>query len=141
MPPKPPNSFTLFCDGASRGNPGPGAYGFVLLEGENIISQEGQVLGIVTNNVAEYKGLIAGLERCLSLKVSEITVKSDSELLVRQMNGAYQVKAAPLVELFNQAQALVQKFKKAEILHVRREENTLADALCNQALDRNQPIS
>jgi ribonuclease HI len=128
-------SLTLFCDGASRGNPGPGSYGFVVFSDGEIVDQQGARLGTVTNNVAEYQGLVSGLKRCLELGAAEITVKSDSELLVRQLNGQYKVKAPQLKILFDEAKGLLHRFKKTSISHVRREENSLADALANEALD------
>jgi ribonuclease HI len=136
LPPSNLNSLTLFCDGASRGNPGPGAYGFVVFSGSEIVARSGACLGTVTNNVAEYQGLVNGLKRCLELGAREITVKSDSELLVRQLNGQYKVKAPQLKVLFDEARTLLQQFKKTSVSHVRREENSLADALANEALDR-----
>ena len=125
----------LFCDGASRGNPGPGAYGFVLYHNEDVVFEDGQKLGQVTNNIAEYTGLIRGLEAALKHGASSITVKSDSELMVRQLNGIYKVKTPHILVLFQEARALLQQFKKTQILHVRREENKRADSLCNRALD------
>lgn len=127
--------WVLFCDGASRGNPGPGAYGFVVYDGTEIIAEKGERIGVVTNNIAEYQGLVQGLARCLELGATELTVKSDSELLVRQLNGIYRVKSPQLLPLFEKARTLLRKFKDVEVLHVRRNENSYADALCNQALD------
>ncbi|NBX93085.1 MAG: reverse transcriptase-like protein [Proteobacteria bacterium] len=125
----------LYCDGASRGNPGPGAYGFVLLEGEDLVFQKGSRMGVVTNNVAEYEGLLKGLEKSIELGATSITVRSDSQLLVRQLLGEYRVKAPHIIPLFEKAKKLLTNFKQVEITHIRREENTLADALCNEALD------
>lgn len=130
-----PKSVTLFCDGASRGNPGPGAYGFVLFENETLIYEQGQTLGHVTNNVAEYQGLIAGLKKCLEIGVAELIVKSDSELMVRQLNGSYKVKSPLILPLYGEAKTLLRQFRKVNVSHVRREENKLADAAANRALD------
>jgi len=127
----------LFCDGASRGNPGPGAYGFVLYHGEAVVFEEGQKLGEVTNNIAEYTGLIEGLKAALNHGATEITVKSDSELMVRQLNGIYKVKTPHIKTLFDEARSLLKQFSSTEITHIRREENKRADKLCNQALDGN----
>jgi ribonuclease HI len=127
--------FELYCDGASRGNPGPGAYGFVVFEDNRILAQEGQTLGEVTNNIAEYQGLVRGLEKCVELKGEEVSVRSDSELLVKQLKGEYRVRAPHLLKLYNKAISLLQRFKRVEIQHIRREGNHLADSLCNQALD------
>jgi ribonuclease HI len=130
-----PKKLTLFCDGASRGNPGPGAYGFVLMEGEKVVSEKGGKLGSVTNNFAEYQGLLQGLAEAITLAATHITVKSDSELLVRQLNGQYQVKAPNLIPLFEKAQGLLKKFSSVSIEHIPREMNEHADRLCNAALD------
>ena len=125
----------LFCDGASRGNPGPGAFGYVILKDDDILFQEGKCIGTVTNNIAEYQGLLHGLKKCLELGLDHVTVKSDSQLMVRQLNGEYKVKAPQLIPLFFEAQSLLEKFQRVKVVHVRREENTLADAMCNEALD------
>ena len=127
---------TLYCDGASRGNPGPAAFGYVLLEGEALVSEMGKRLGTATNNTAEYEGLIQGLQAALDKGATQIIVKSDSELMVRQLNGIYKVRTPHIFELFQRASKLIRLFKKIEILHIRREENTRADALCNLALDQ-----
>jgi ribonuclease HI len=126
---------TLFCDGASRGNPGPGSFGFVVLAGEKVLAEGRACLGVVTNNVAEYQALLHGLKKCAELKATEVTVKSDSQLLVRQMLGQYKVKAPQIKVLFEQARTLVRQFQKVHFVHVPREENSHADALANEALD------
>jgi len=128
-------SLVLFCDGASRGNPGPGAFGYALFEGGELVFSYGQKMGTVTNNVAEYEGLLKGLEKSLELGASEISVKSDSQLLVRQLLGQYKVKAPHIIPLVEKAKLLLSRFSKVEIAHIPREENKVADALCNQALD------
>lgn len=126
----------LYCDGASRGNPGPGAYGFVILEDDEVVFSEGARMGVVTNNVAEYEGLLKGLEKSLDLGATQITVRSDSQLLVRQLNGEYKVKAPHIIPLVQKARRLLERFHKVEITHIPREENSAADALCNEALDQ-----
>ena len=128
-------AITLFCDGAARGNPGPGACGYVLYDGEKEIDRQGESLGVVTNNVAEYEAVIRGLKKCIEHGASEVVVKSDSELLIRQLNGQYRVRAPHLVPLFTSAKELIRKFKKSSLVHVRREQNKLADRLCNDVLD------
>ncbi len=128
-------SLTLFCDGASRGNPGPGSYGFVIYENGILISKEGRALGSVTNNVAEYAGLIQGLVKCIALEATQLTVKSDSQVLVRQLNGQYKVKAPHLQELVREAKELLKNFNSVQILHIPREENKEADRVANAALD------
>lgn len=126
----------LYCDGASRGNPGPGSYGYVLRSENKVISEGSGCLGEVTNNVAEYRGLLAGLSKALELGAKEVLVRSDSQLLVRQLNGQYKVKAPGIKPLVGEAKALLDRFDRVSIEHVPREENKEADKLANEALDR-----
>ena len=124
------------ADGAARGNPGPAAYGFVLHAPDGqIVAEEGVALGRATNNVAEYEGLLAGLQRALTLGVRRLRVRLDSELVVRQMNGVYRVKNAGLRPLFERAQEFQRQFEAVTFEHIRREVNRRADELANQALD------
>ncbi len=126
----------LYCDGASRGNPGPAAIGYVLYEPTGAVAAElGGAIGETTNNVAEYQALIAGLEAALRLDVAALTVRLDSMLLVKQITGEYRVKAAHLKPLRREAGALLERFDDAVVEHVRREKNAVADALANEALD------
>jgi ribonuclease HI len=126
----------LHTDGGSRGNPGPAAYGFVLeTEDGTVLAAEGAVIGIATNNVAEYSGLIAGLRRAVELAVPEVEVVSDSELMVKQLRGEYRVKNDALRELFTEATRLARQLSRVEYRHVRRAHNELADRLVNEALD------
>jgi ribonuclease HI len=126
----------LFTDGGSRGNPGPAAFGFVLeAEDGTVFAERGETIGIATNNVAEYSGLIAGLETAIQLGVTEVEVVSDSELLVKQMRGEYRVKNEALRGLSTQATRLGRQLDSVEYRHVRRERNTRADGLVNEALD------
>jgi ribonuclease HI len=126
----------LFTDGGARGNPGPAAYGFVLeSEDGTVLAAEGEAIGTATNNVAEYSGLIAGLEKALELHVPEVEVVSDSELMVKQMRGEYRVKNEALRELYNEATALARRIGNVEYRHVKRAHNELADKLVNDALD------
>jgi len=129
-------SHVLYCDGASRGNPGPASIGFVLLdpEGETVV-EIGEAIGVATNNVAEYRALIAGLETAGSRGVTDLEVRLDSLLLVRQVTGEFRVKAENLKPLHRRAVALMRGFDRATVEHVRRHLNTRADALANQALD------
>jgi ribonuclease HI len=126
----------LSTDGGARGNPGPAAYGYVL-EGEDgtVLDARGERIGVATNNVAEYRALIAGLERALELGVDELEVVSDSELLVKQMQGEYRVKNETLRELNEDANVLERKLGRVRYTAVRREHNELADRLVNEALD------
>ena len=126
----------LFTDGGSRGNPGPAAYGFVLeAEDGTVLDARGEVIGIATNNVAEYSALVAGLERAVEAGVDELEVVSDSELLVKQMRGEYRVKNQALQDLFLDASRVARKIDRVTYTAVRREHNELADSLVNEALD------
>ena len=126
----------LFTDGGARGNPGPAAYGFVLeSEDGTVLAAEGEAIGTATNNVAEYSGLIAGLEKAIELHVPQLEVVSDSELMVKQMRGEYRVKNEALRELYDEATALARRLGNVEYRHVKRAHNELADKLVNDALD------
>ncbi len=130
-------SWTLFCDGASRGNPGPAGAGAVLSDpGGEIRARLAEYLGLATNNVAEYRALLLGLKEALKLGVRKIRVLADSELMVRQLNGLYRVKAPHLLPLWQAAKKELQKFQTHAITHVPREENSQADTLANEAIDR-----
>jgi ribonuclease HI len=126
----------LYCDGASRGNPGPAALGFSLLDpdGEPVI-ELGSVLGEATNNEAEYQALLAGLEAAVDRGITDLEVRLDSLLLVRQVSGEYRVKASHLKPLHRRAIRLLSRVGGARVVHVPREQNTRADALANAALD------
>jgi probable phosphoglycerate mutase len=126
----------LFTDGGARGNPGPAAYGYVLEDEDgSVLDARGEAIGVATNNVAEYRALIAGLEKAIELGVDDLEVVSDSELLVRQMTGVYRVKNRGLIELSLEAGALARRVGRVRYTAVRREENELADRLVNEALD------
>ena len=126
----------LSTDGGARGNPGPAAYGYVLeAEDGTVLAAHGETIGVATNNVAEYRALVAGLEKAAALGVDELEVVSDSELLVKQMRGEYKVKNAALQELNAAAEALARRLRKVTYTAVRREHNELADRLVNEALD------
>jgi probable phosphoglycerate mutase len=126
----------LFTDGGARGNPGPAAYGYVLeADDGTVLAQEGKAIGRATNNVAEYRGLIAGLEKALELGLANVTVVSDSELVVKQMRGEYRVKNEVLRDLRDEAELLARKLGRVVYTNVRRAENELADRLVNEALD------
>lgn len=129
--------YVLYCDGASRGNPGLAAAGFVLLDsGGAELAAAGEVIGRnTTNNVAEYTALLLGLETAARLGVQRLRVRLDSELVVRQMLGLYKVRHEGLRPLFATAQRLRRGFARFAIEHVPREQNARADALANEALD------
>ncbi len=126
----------LYTDGGSRGNPGPSAFAYVL-EGEDgtVLASHGEPIGIGTNNVAEYSGLIAGLRAARDLHITEVDVVSDSELLVKQMRGEYKVKNEALRALSIEASRLAREVGSVEYRHVLRAHNELADRLVNEALD------
>lgn len=128
----------LHCDGAARGNPGPAAIGAVVfapgkLEPVAVVSE---AIGRATNNEAEYRALLAGLQAALDAGVSDLLVRLDSELLVQQVTGAYRVKAANLKPYFDQVRRLMVRFTAVRFEHVPRERNSVADDLANAALDR-----
>ena len=126
----------LFTDGGARGNPGPAAAAYVLeTDDGTVLDAHGEAIGTATNNVAEYRALVAGLAKAAELGVSEIEVVSDSELLVKQMNGEYRVKSAALVELSLEAAHLARQIGRVRYRAVRRAENELADRLVNETLD------
>ena len=126
----------LSTDGGARGNPGPAAYGDVLeAEDGTVLAAHGERIGVATNNVAEYRALIAGLEKAIELAVDELDVISDSELMVKQMTGEYRVKNEALRELSLTAAALARRLRRVSYEAVRREHNELADQLVNEALD------
>ncbi len=132
-----PERVVLYTDGAARGNPGPAGAG-VRVESPDgaAIDELAEYLGEATNNVAEYQALLLGLERARSLGASEVEVRSDSELLVRQMNGEYKVKNEGLRALVTRARTLERGFRSVAYVHVRRERNRDADRLANLAIDR-----
>ena len=126
----------LSTDGGARGNPGPAAYGYVLeTDDGTVLAAHGEAIGTATNNVAEYRALVAGLEKALELQVDEVEVVSDSELLVKQMRGEYKVKNEALRDLSSEAGRLARQLKSVRYTAVRREHNELADRLVNEALD------
>jgi ribonuclease HI len=123
-------------DGASRGNPGPAAYGVVLESGEGTrLTTLSNTIGRTTNNVAEYHGLLAALQYALEHKVRRLKVLSDSELMARQIQGAYKVKSPDLKPLYERARSAIARLESFSIEHVRREHNREADKLANLALD------
>ncbi len=126
-------------DGGSRGNPGPAAYGVVVRDGRGeIVAKLKKYIGRMTNNVAEYYGLIAAMDYAQSHGIRALRVESDSELLVKQMRGQYKVKSEDLRPLFERAQKMSKAFDSFRIEHVYREQNREADALANEALDETE---
>jgi ribonuclease HI len=130
------DEWLLMVDGAARGNPGDAGCGAVILDKNGTVVKElSRHLGHATNNVAEYEGLLMGLEALLGLGKKRICVQSDSQLLVRQLNGEYRVKDEKLRVLFHKAMSLLRQFDSYRILHVPRELNKLADRLANKGID------
>jgi ribonuclease HI len=129
-------AFRANIDGGSRGNPGPASYGVVIRnpKGE-VVARLKKYIGRMTNNVAEYYGLIAALDYAQTNQIRAMRIESDSELLVKQMRGQYKVKSAELKPLFERAKKMSQSFAFFRIEHVYREQNAEADALANEALD------
>ena len=126
---------TIHIDGAARGNPGPAAYAFVVERDGHPVVEYSETIGRATNNVAEYTALVRALEKAAELGLRRLEVFSDSELLVKQMNGEYRVKHPDLQSLYGYAEQLVARFDAVRLRHVRREQNKRADELCNVALD------
>ncbi len=132
-----PEHIVAHVDGGARGNPGPAGYGVVIENHDGkSIAEFSRYLGHRTNNFAEYSGLIAALNYALEHQHSAVRVLSDSELMVRQMNGVYKVRSPDLRPLYQQARALAQRLQWFRIEHVRREQNARADRLANEAMDR-----
>ena len=126
----------LSTDGGARGNPGPAAYGFVLeTEDGTVLAAEGAAIGVATNNVAEYRGVVEGLRRAVEMGIDELELVSDSELIVHQMRGEWKIKNEALKVLWQEAQELADRIASVRYTSVRREHNELADGLVNEALD------
>jgi len=133
--PLPKGRAELYCDGASRGNPGPAALGFVILLDGTEVAAEGLALGKMTNNQAEYRALRTGLDALLRLGLNEVDIAMDSELVVRQVQGRYKVRNAALKPLFEEVIGQLGTLDSWSIRHIPRAENARADALANRALD------
>jgi ribonuclease HI len=130
----------LSTDGGARGNPGPAAFAYVLEASDgHVLAAHGEAIGVTTNNVAEYRALVAGLAKAVELGVDEVDVVSDSELLVKQMQGEYKVRNEALKELSEEAHRLAGQIARVSYKAVRREQNELADRLVNEALDATEP--
>lgn len=127
---------TIYTDGAARGNPGPAAFAFVITKEDGSVLEEHKgTVGKATNNFAEYAALIRALERAARLGASRVKIHSDSELMVKQMKGEYRVKHPEMQALYQEAKGLERHFEQVSYNHVRREQNSHADRLCNEALD------
>ena len=129
--------FTAHCDGGSRGNPGPSGYGAVIEDAQgSVVACLSEFLGIQTNNYAEYSGLLAVLKWALANGEKHLRVVSDSELMVKQMQGKYKVKSPVLKPLYEEARKLSRQLPRFEITHTLRGGNKDADRLANEAMDR-----
>ena len=139
--PTQPLSVVMYCDGGSRGNPGPAGVGAVVFDSDDrsvILAEVSACIGIATNNVAEYKAMLAGLDAASEIGATEITVRADSKLLIEQVKGNYKVKHPGLQPLHAEAVRKLKRFDRVVLEHVRREFNREADALVNKALDAEQ---
>ena len=125
----------IFTDGAARGNPGPAGIGVVIKSEKETLLEVSDYIGKTTNNVAEYMALIRGLEEALDMGNKSVEVYSDSELVVKQLNGEYKVKNEGLVPLYLHTRSLIKKFNHFSINHTVREENKHADELANKGID------
>jgi ribonuclease HI len=133
---RPARELRVFSDGASRGNPGPAGAGAVLaLPTGEVVERLGLFLGSQTNNHAEYMGAILGLRRARALGADEVELVADSQLLIRQLAGRYQVKSAGLRPLYEEAKRLLGGFRRHSLRHLPREENQEADVMSNRAID------
>lgn len=126
----------IFTDGASRGNPGPASYGFVIKENNKIFYQEGKFIGVTTNNVAEYTAVLQALKYAKNQKdIKEIIIYCDSKLVAEQLSGNFKIKAKHLKPLIEQIKILEMELGEVSYQHIPRSQNSEADKLANQALD------
>jgi len=133
------DSFIIYSDGGSRGNPGPSATGFVIMNSqEEVIEEGGSYLGITTNNQAEYQAVHAALKRAVELGVKRIDFRLDSNLVVSQLNGVYKIKNRDLWPIYEKIKEINKQFEHITFMHVRREFNRLADGIVNKVLDEHQ---
>jgi ribonuclease HI len=131
-----PTAVTVHVDGGARGNPGPAAIGVVISDGAGVVIDEvAERIGVATNNVAEYRALLRGLERAAELGAREVSLVNDSELVAKQVTGAYKVKHPAMKPLHQQAMTALRAFDRWSIRSVPRARNADADALVNRALD------
>ncbi|MFA5095934.1 MAG: ribonuclease HI family protein [Candidatus Omnitrophota bacterium] len=126
----------IYIDGASKGNPGPSGIGVVICRGEETVRNISAYIGRATNNIAEYTALIYALKEALAMKADAVRIKTDSQLLARQLNKVYKVKHANIVGLYNEAIRLLAAFKAASVTDIPREENCGADKLATQAIKK-----
>ena len=125
---------TAHTDGASQGNPGPAGIGFILEKDGVVLEEFCEYIGDTTNNIAEYSALIAAVKRMKELRATDVIIYSDSELMVRQINGIYKVKNKGLIPFYTEVIKLLDEFDIFRVIHIPREENTIADRLATQAI-------
>lgn len=131
-----PMHLILQTDGGSRGNPGPAAYGYVLIDVEGVVVEaKGAFMGTATNNAAEYQAVIEGLASARSRGATRISIQADSELVIRQLSGIYKIKHPDMQARAAQVKSLAKGFSSVTYEHIRREQNSAADAEVNRALD------
>lgn len=131
------NSATVYVDGSSRGNPGPAGIGYHIVgEHGEVLASGGEFIGFATSRVAEYYALKAGVEQALRLGLKSVKFVSDNLMMVNQMNGIYKVKNRDVLPIYDDLQELLQNFEACAFVHVKREQNTLADQQANLAIDR-----
>ena len=127
--------YKIYCDGASRSNPGEASLGVSVQKNNIEVDYLYRKIGIASNNVAEYQALIEGLKYCILNGIDVVEIFLDSKLVVEQMNKNYKVKSKNLINLFNEAQQLTSQIRSVKLTHIRRENNKRADELANKALD------
>lgn len=133
----PTGAYEIRVDGACRGNPGHSGAGAAIFDGDgNVVRELRRYLGVMTNNMAEYSALVMALSEAKAMGAAEVKVLADSELMVKQLTGKYKVRSADLLPLYNEASALLKGFSRHRISHIYREDNSLADRLANEAIDR-----
>jgi len=131
-----PSKVRVYSDGAARGNPGPSGAGAVLVDASGtVVDRLGKYLGIQTNNYAEYMGLLLGLKRARELGIREVEVFADSELMIRQLGGRYQVRSPSLRPLYEEALRVLNDFSRVKLVYVPRKMNAAADEMSNRAID------
>lgn len=140
MDEKPPSTAILAVDGAARGNPGQAGAGIVLLAADGTTHRFGEYLGETTNNVAEYRAMLIGMQKAADLGIRDLLVRSDSELIVKQIKGLYKVKSPHLQDLYFAVMKKIPSFDKVIFEHVPREENGDADRMANLAIDAKDKV-
>lgn len=134
--------YTIYTDGGSRGNPGPSAAGFIIVDNQQkVVAQGGEYIGITTNNTAEYQGVRLGLEQAIQMQAKRISFKLDSMLVVNQMNGIYKIKNKELWPIHERIRELMSHLEHVSFTHVPREKNQLADGVVNKTLDEHMRLS